>query len=63
MGECNVILNDARCWGRTRAHCYGCGNEVCQACSRIMHWRRFGRRRVCNDCQEELRREALKRES
>lgn len=42
-----------------RSRCYACGNAVCtaEACSRIVAWRRDGRRRICRSCFEEERRE------
>ena len=42
----------------TRATCYGCGEPVCtdDACSKIMRWIDGKRRRICDTCQDRIRR-------
>lgn len=40
----------------TRGTCYRCGNPVCLNCSKRIVYLRFGRRRICNNCVEEMKR-------
>lgn len=36
-----------------RTQCFACGEPVCKACSRLMRWYRYGRRRICDRCRED----------
>lgn len=45
---------------KTRAVCVPCGRHVCVSCSRIRVLRRR-RQRVCNDCAEEMARDAVRK--
>lgn len=38
----------------TRATCFACGLPVCTSCSRRRSWFKYGRRRVCEDCEEQF---------
>lgn len=38
----------------TRCTCFKCGLPACKKCSRIQKYLRFGRRRICMNCVEEL---------
>lgn len=49
--NCNVV--GERCRGGTLCMCYACGMPACKKCSSIINYLRYGRRRVCNKCQEE----------
>jgi hypothetical protein len=60
MGECNVLLNSHDCTHTTRATCFACGNDACTGCSKRMNWHRHQRVRVCADCQEEQRKDAIR---
>lgn len=44
-----------------RCTCFKCGNPVCKNCSRIRPYLRFGRRRICLNCVEELERDQRRR--
>jgi hypothetical protein len=57
MDHCNVVLNEIGCQVMTKARCFACGNTACPGCSKRMDWYRFKRVRVCNDCQEEKRKD------
>lgn len=57
MPACEVLLNTQDCTRATRAKCFACGNSACTGCSKRMVYGRFGRQRVCNDCQEDRRKE------
>lgn len=37
----------------TKATCFACGLPVCTKCSRIRTWFHFGRKRVCENCDED----------
>lgn len=52
MGDCKTA--DPGCHGTTRAKCFYCGEHVCTnpGCSRVMPYRRYGRKRLCLDCVE-----------
>ena len=66
---CNVSLNNYDCEAPAGYQaeasllrtCFQCGNDVCRKCSGVILHRSVGaarHRRICNDCQEELRKDA-----
>ena len=57
MDPCNVVLNSVDCQVYTKARCFACGNAACSGCSKRMAHYRHKRVRVCNDCQEEKRKD------
>jgi hypothetical protein len=44
MAPANLINAEAR------AICFSCGEHVCLACSLIILWPGFGRKRICHNC-------------
>ena len=51
--RCNVSMNSRECEVVTGKVCFGCGSAACGACSDIVHYLKYGKKRLCNDCQEE----------
>lgn len=41
-------------WSFTRAKCFRCGEHVCKNCSKVQSYMKYGRRRICGRCQEEM---------
>lgn len=39
---------------RVRAECFACGRPVCRQCSSLRKYLSYGRKRLCDDCQEEI---------
>ena len=37
-----------------RTKCFACGLPVCKNCSTTMKWFNYGRRRICNNCKEDI---------
>jgi hypothetical protein len=62
--RCNVV--DYGCLAptngitRVRSRCFRCGDTVCTNCSEVQPYLRHGRKRICNNCREELIREAAR---
>ena len=40
-----------------RCKCFACGLPVCSNCSKIVKYKRYGKRRLCDTCIEENERE------
>lgn len=64
MGDdrCNVVAEGclappALANGRIRTRCFKCGLTVCRSCSAVQPYLRYGRKRICQHCAEELRAE------
>lgn len=53
---CRAPAGGAGLYPTARAECFVCGLAVCTnpACSRRMPYHRYGIRRVCAKCQEQL---------
>jgi hypothetical protein len=52
--ECDQPANLARqCLRPMRTKCFVCGLPVCKKCSRLRHVATYGRRRVCDNCNED----------
>lgn len=39
---------------RALPECFSCGQPVCRFCSVVRQYRGWGRRRVCDDCEDQL---------
>ena len=39
---------------RALPECYACGQPACRFCSVVRQYRGFGRRRICDTCEDEL---------
>jgi hypothetical protein len=61
LERCNVSLNTIDCTGSTHARCFQCGLPACVGCSKVMSYLRYGRVRICNDCQEQNGRDLQRR--
>lgn len=42
------------CRPRQLPQCFRCGHDVCRNCSTIRQYRKYGPKRLCNDCQRDL---------
>lgn len=56
---CNTVFGGCKAspsfsWAYTRAKCFKCGEHVCINCSQIISYLRYGRRRICGVCLEEM---------
>lgn len=49
--KCNQA--DPGCAGHTQKECFSCGLPVCGSCSNLTQYLRYGRRRICANCQIE----------
>jgi hypothetical protein len=59
---CDVILNTKACVAppgsretSIRSVCFACGKHACTSCSKIRDYLTYGKRRICNDCIEDMR--------
>ncbi len=57
-GKCCCVTSDAckapaNYSGTVATRCFNCGDYVCRACSRVQTWRRWNRKRVCDNCRVE----------
>jgi hypothetical protein len=60
MTECEVLLNSIQCeqeYAKTK--CHACGRPACKGCSALIA-RHGHRARVCNDCQEDDRKDKIR---
>ena len=51
--RCHVA--NGECEGATLLECFRCGLPVCRECSDVIPYLRYRHKRICDDCQEELR--------
>ncbi|MFA4971219.1 MAG: hypothetical protein WC683_01310 [bacterium] len=62
MEHCNVVdidcLAPANSSALVRSRCFRCGMPVCLNCSQVQPYLHYGRKRICNDCRDEMARDA-----
>lgn len=49
-------VRNERCDWNAHRKCFGCGLPVCESCSRMRPWYRWKRKRICDDCHQEMER-------
>jgi hypothetical protein len=51
--RCNGV--DRGCEGTCSTECFKCGNAACAACSSVIDYMRYGQKRICRACQDEIK--------
>ena len=46
-----------------KTQCFRCGLPVCRECSKVVVYFRFGRKRICNICRDDMKRHAAQPET